>query len=413
VLFLFFLLPNPPVTLSIVIKMINLPKILLKRGKEKPVLHGHPWIFSGAVARVEGEVSPGEVGEVYSQGGQFLGLGHINPHSQIIVRLLTRKKEELGESFFRERISRAVALRKDWSRGKTNAYRVINGEGDFLPGLIVDRYGETLVLQCLTAGMDRSKEMFIHLLIKELRPQSIYERSDAATRNEEGLTESIGLLYGKDIPEWIEIEEQSCRFRVNVRKGQKTGFYLDQKENRFALRELSNGKKILDCFSYTGAFSIHAGSGGAKDFTLIDSSQEALATAEGHFRLNQLGKVPHRLIRGDVFEVIRGIGPGYDIVILDPPPFAKKKGHLPGASKGYKDLNLWAFRLLNQEGLLFTFSCSHHMNWDLFQKIIFSAALDSGRAVQLVGRMGHPWDHPINICHPEGEYLRGLICRVV
>jgi 23S rRNA (cytosine1962-C5)-methyltransferase len=255
--------------------------------------------------------------------------------------------------------------------------------------------------------------MFVHLLAKELCPQSIYERSDVMTRSEEGLAECSGLLYGKNISEWIEIEEQGCRFRVNVKKGQKTGFYLDQKENRFFLREFSKGKRILDCFSYTGAFSIHAGLGGAKEFTLIDSSQEALTIAEEHFRLNQLEKVPRRLIRGDVFEVMRGIDPGYDIVILDPPPFAKKKGHLSGASKGYKDLNLWAFRLLNPEGLLFTFSCSHHVNWDLFQKILFSAALDSKRAVQLVGRMGHGWDHPINLCHPEGEYLRGLICRVL
>src|SRR4030042_3290084 len=251
--------------------MAILPRVILKRGKEKPVLRGHPWVFSGAVSKVEGEVSPGELGEVYSKEGQFLGLGHINPHSQIIVRLLTQKKEELGEEFFRERISRAMSLREDWSRKKTNAYRVINGEGDYLPGLIVDRYGETLILQCLTAGMDRLKGMLINLLVKELRPQSIYERSDVGTRNEEGLAESSGLLYGKDVPEWIEIEEHGCRFRVNVKKGQKTGFYLDQKENRFSLKRLSEGKKILDCFSYTGAFSIHAGSGGAKDFTLIDS----------------------------------------------------------------------------------------------------------------------------------------------
>jgi len=383
----------------------------LKRGKEKPVLRGHPWIFSGAVARIEKDISPGEAGEIYSQEGQFLGLGHVNPHSQIIVRFLTQHKGALGESFFTKRISNAVVLRKDWSKGKTNAYRVINGEGDFLPGLIVDRYGETLVLQCLTAGMDRLKEMLIDLLVKELHPQSIYERSDVATRREEGLSESSGLLYGRDIPEWIEMEEGGCRFRVNVKRGQKTGFYLDQKENRFFLREFSKGKKILDCFSYTGAFSIHAGLGGAIDFTLIDSSQAALTIAEEHFRLNQLDQIPRRLIRGDVFEVMRGIDAGYDMVILDPPPFAKKKGHLPGASKGYKDLNLWALRLLNPGGLLFTFSCSHHMNWDLFQKIVFSAALDSGKAIQLVGRSGHPLDHPINLCHPEGEYLRGLICR--
>jgi 23S rRNA (cytosine1962-C5)-methyltransferase len=393
--------------------MVTLPRIILKRGREKPVLWGHPWVFSGAVSKVEGEVFPGELGEVYSKEGQFLGLGYINSNSQIVVRLLTQKKEELGEHFFRGRILRAIDLRKGWSRGRTNAYRIINGEGDFLPGLIADRYGETLVLQCLTAGMDRLKETLINLLVKELRPRSIYERSDVATRREEGLAENSGLLFGKDVPEFVEIEEYGCRFRANVKKGQKTGFYLDQRGNRFFLKGFSEGKKILDCFSYTGAFSVHAGSGGAKEVTLVDSSEEALAMAEEHFRLNQLDRIPHRLIRGDVFEIMRGLEPGYDMVILDPPPFAKKKGHLPSASRGYKDLNLWAFRLMNEEGLLFTFSCSHHMSWDLFQKIVFSAALDSGRAVQILGRMGHPWDHPINICHPEGEYLKGLICRVL
>jgi len=390
----------------------TVPRIILKRGREKPVLRGHPWVFSGAVAKVEGEVSPGELGKVYSKEGQFLGIGHINPRSQIIVRLLTQKEEEVGENFFRERISRAVWLRANWFKGKTNAYRVINGEGDYLPGLIVDRYRETLVIQCLTAGMDQLKEMLINLLAKEFRPQSIYERSDVATRKEEGLAESSGLLYGKDVPEFIEIEEYGCRFKVNVKKGQKTGFYLDQRENRFSLRSLSEGRKILDCFSYTGAFSIHAGARGAKEITLIDSSEEALSIAEDHFSLNHLEKIPHRRIQGDVFEVMRGLETGYDIVILDPPPFAKKKGHLSSASRGYKDLNLWAFRLLNKEGLLFTFSCSHHMSWDLFQKIVFSAALDSGRNVQLIARMGHPYDHPINLYHPEGEYLKGLICRV-
>jgi 23S rRNA (cytosine1962-C5)-methyltransferase len=393
--------------------MAILPRVILKRGREKPVLRGHPWVFSGAVAKIEGEVSPGEVGEVYSKEGQFLGLGHLNPRSQIILRLLTQKKEELGEVFFRERISRAVHLREKWFKGKTNAYRVINGEGDYLPGLIVDRYRETLVLQCLTAGMDRLKGIFTPLLAKEFHPQSIYERSDVAIRSEEGLLGSKGLLYGKEVPEFIEIEEYDCRFRVNVKKGQKTGFYLDQRENRFSLKRLSEGKKILDCFSYTGAFSIHAGLGGAEEVTLVDSSEESLAMAEVNFDLNHLEKIPHPLIRGDAFEVMRNLKPGYDIIILDPPPFAKKKGHLQSASRGYKDLNLWAFRLLNEEGLLFTFSCSHHMSWDLFQKIVFSAALDSGKSVQLIGRIGHPWDHPINLCHPEGEYLRGLICRVL
>jgi 23S rRNA (cytosine1962-C5)-methyltransferase len=393
--------------------MAILPRVILKRGKEKPVLQGHPWIFSGAVARIEGEVLPGDVIEVFSKEGQFLGIGHLNPNSQIIVRLLTQKKEAIGNDFFKKRILKAALLRDRHFRGKTNAFRVINGEGDYLPGLIVDQYGEILVLQCLTAGMKRLKGTLTYLLVEELRPQSIYERSDVAARSEEGLPESKGLLYGKEVPEFIEIEEYGCRFRVNVKKGQKTGFYLDQRENRVLLKGLSKGKNILDCFCYTGGFSIHAGSGGAREITLIDSSEEALALAEGHFSLNQLEGISHQSIRGDVFEVMRGLEPKYDIVILDPPPFAKKKGHLQSASRGYKDLNLWAFRLLNEEGLLFTFSCSHHMSWDLFQKIIFSAALDSRKNVQLLGRIGHPWDHPINLSHPEGEYLRGLICRAL
>lgn len=410
----YFATPSPylPISSSIVREMINFPRIILKSGKEKSLLRGHPWVFSGAVAKIEGEVSPGDIGEVYSHEGHFLSLGHFNPRSQIIVRILTFRREEVGENFFRERVSKAVQLRKELFKGRTNAYRVINGEGDSLPGLIVDRYQETLVLQCLTAGMERIKAIVMESLVKEFHPQALYERSDAATRKEEGLTERRGLLYGKEVPEFIEIEEYGCHFKVNVKKGHKTGFYLDQRENRFLLEGLSEGKKILDCFSYTGAFSIHGGSGNAKEITLVDFSEEALAMAEEHFDLNQLRKIPHRTIRGDVFEVMRNLKGGYDIIILDPPPFAKKKGNLLSASRGYKELNLWALRLLNRKGLLLTFSCSHHMNWDLFQKIVFSSALDSDRTIQLLGRMGHPWDHPIHLSHPEGEYLRGLICRV-
>lgn len=389
------------------------PRVILKRGKEKALLRGHPWVFSGAVAKVEGDMSSGDIGEVYSIEGRFLGIGHLNPKSQIILRLLTQKKEALGTDFYKERISNAAVLREKWLRGKTNAYRLINAEGDFLPGLIVDCYGETIVLQCLTAGMERLKKLLIDLLVNNFLPRSIYERSDVAVRREERLPESSGLLYGRDVPDQVEIEEYGCRFRVNVKKGQKTGFYLDQRENRLALRELSEGKKVLDCFCYTGAFSVHAGLGGAKEMTLIDSSEDALDMAEEHFDLNHLRKVPHQLIRGDAFEVIRSVENGYDIVILDPPPFAKKKGHVPSASRGYKDLNLQAFRLLNREGLLFTFSCSHHMSWDLFQKIVFAAAVDAGKRVQLLSRRGHPIDHPVNLCHPEGEYLKGLICRVL
>ena len=393
--------------------MNTFPKIILKKGKEKPLLRGHPWVFSGAVARAEGDLSPGEIGEVYSGDGKFLGIGQFNPHSQIILRLLTGRRETLDSSFFRGRLLQADALREKGLRGKTDAYRMVNGEGDYLPGLIVDRYGEILVLQCLTAGMERLKGLFIDLLVRHFNPKSIYERSDVSSRKEEGLPEAKGLLYGEEILDPVEIEEYGCRFRVDVKEGQKTGFYLDQRENRFSLQKVSHGKKILDCFCYSGGFSIHAGLGGAKEITMIDSSEEALERAKDHFTLNHLKGISPHLIRGDAFEVMRSLEPDYDIVVLDPPPFAKKKAHLPGASRGYKDLNLQAFRLLKREGLLFTFSCSHHMNWDLFQKIVFAAAVDSGRRVQLLARRGHPIDHPVDLSHPEGEYLRGMVCRVL
>ncbi len=340
-------------------------------------------------------------------------MGPFNPRSQIILRMLTRKKEVLDSSFFRERLLQADALREKELRGKTNGYRAINGEGDFLPGLIVDRYDETLVLQCLTAGMERLKGLFVDLLVKHFNPKSIYERSDVPTRREEGLPEAKGFLYGKEILDPVEIEEYGCRFRVDVKEGQKTGFYLDQRENRFSLQEVSQGKKILDCFCYSGGFSIHAGLGGASEITMIDSSEEALERVKDHFALNHLEDISPHLIRGDGFEVMRSLEPGYDIVILDPPPFVKKKAHLPGASRGYKDINLQALRLLKREGLLFTFSCSHYMDWDLFQKIVFSAAVDANRRVQLLARRGHPIDHPVDLSHPEGEYLRGMVCRVL
>ena len=390
-----------------------LPRIILKKGKEKPLLRGHPWVFSGAVAKIEGEGSAGDLGEVYSKEGQFLGVGYLNPASQIVLRLLTRKKEPVGPLFLKERISRAARLRETFLRGKTNAYRIINGEGDVLPGLIVDRYGETLVLQSLPAGVERFKESLVDLLVSEFKPRSIYERSDVASRRQELLPEVAGLLFGKEVSDRIEIEEYDCHFQVNVKGGQKTGFYLDQRENRCELKNLSQGSKVLDCFSYTGAFSIYAGLGGAEEVTLIDSSEEALALAEDHFALNHLDKLRRRLIRGDVFDVLRSLDSGYDIILLDPPPFAKSKGHLLGASRGYKDLNLLAFRLLKRGGLLLTFSCSHHVGWDLFQKIVFSAAVDGGKEVQLLGRRGHPMDHPISLYHPEGEYLKGFICRVL
>jgi len=393
--------------------MSKLPRIILKKGREKPLSRGHPWIFSGAVEKAEGEVSAGDLGEVFSHDGTFLGVGHLNPGSQIVFRLLSRKRGEDPGDLLRERIAKAVAWRKRSLQGKANAYRLVNGEGDFLPGLILDRYGEVLVLQLLTAGMDRWRDLLIGLLVEILRPPVVYERSDAVSRREEGLPERRGLLHGDEIPNLLQIEEYGARFLIELGKGQKTGFYLDQRENRHFLGEGAEGKRILDCFSYSGAFSIHGGLGKAKELTLVESSAEALSMAEEHFKLNHLEALPHQMLRGDAFEIMRNIDPGYDVVVLDPPPFAKKKGQVLRASRGYKDLNLQAFRLLGEGGLLMTFSCSHHVSVDLFQKIVFAAAVDAGKKVQVLNRLGHPVDHPFDLSHPEGEYLKGLLCRVV
>jgi 23S rRNA (cytosine1962-C5)-methyltransferase len=393
--------------------MSKLPRIILKKGREKPLSRGHPWIFSGAVGKEEGEISAGDLGEVYSHDGTFLGVGHLNPGSQIVFRLLSRERSEDPGGLLRERIARAVAWRERSFRGKTNAYRLVNGEGDFLPGLILDRYGEVHVLQLLTAGMDRWRDLLVGVLLETFRPPVIYERSDATIRREEGLPERRGLLHGDGIPNLLEIEEYGARFLIDAGKGQKTGFYLDQRENRRSLREVAEGKKVLDCFSYSGAFSIHGGLGKARELTLVESSAEALSMAEEHFRLNHLEALPHQMVRGDAFDIMRSLEAGYDIIVLDPPPFAKKKGQVIRASRGYKDLNLQAFRLLKEEGLLLTFSCSHHVSVDLFQKIVFAAAVDAGKNVQVLNRLGHPVDHPFDLNHPEGEYLKGLLCRVV
>jgi 23S rRNA (cytosine1962-C5)-methyltransferase len=393
--------------------MSHVPRITLKQGKEKPLLRGHPWVFSGAVAKIEGGISPGDMGEVYSKDGQFLGTGYVNPHSQIVFRLLGQEKLRSLDQLVRRRISRAASLREAWFKDKANAYRLVNGEGDFLPGLVVDCYGETLVLQISTAGMERLKPGLIETLVRDLHPRTIFERSDVPTRKEEGLPEKVGHLYGEEITDRVDIEEYGCRFRVDVRRGQKTGFYLDQRENRFSIREQCAGKKVLDCFCYTGAFSVHAGMGKANEITLIDSSKEALEAARQHFELNSLSPLRHEEIQGDAFEVMRALSPDYDFIILDPPPFAKKKSHVFSASRGYKDLNLHAFRLLRDDGLLLTFCCSHHISPDLFQKIVFSAAVDAKKNVQVLARLGHPLDHPVNLSHPEGEYLKGLLCRVL
>ena len=390
-----------------------LPRIILKKGREKSILKGHPWVFSGAVEKIEGEPSPGDLGEIYCKDGRFIGLGHINPHSQIIFRLLTFKKEEIGIGFYKRRLLNSASIREVYLKDKTDAYRVVNAEGDLLPGLIIDRYGDIFVIQCLTAGIEKVKNLLVDIILEEFSPRSVYERSDVGSRKEEGLKEVSGLLYGEEIPDLIEVHEHGAIFKVDIKRGQKTGFYIDQRENRSQLRGMSKDKRVLDCFSFTGGFSIYAGLGGAKELTLIDSSDHALELAEKNIIINHLHQIDYHLIKGDAFNVLRELSPGYDIIILDPPPFAKRKGQLEGALRGYKDINLLALRLLNEGGYLLTFSCSHHISWDLFHKAICFSAIDAEKRIQILKKMWHPLDHPVNLLHPEGEYLKGFVLRLI
>lgn len=350
--------------------------------------------------------------DILSSKGEFLARGYANPKSQITCRVLSREMIPIDANFFRERIRKAYKCRKRFIPQATNAFRLINSEGDFLPGLIVDVYGKGVCCQFLTAGMERWKRDIVSILAEELRPDYIYERSDTPSRAEEGLEPSKGLLMGTlDSP--TEILENGHHFWVDLEGGQKTGFFLDQRENRRLVESLSKSKRVCDCFCYTGAFSIYAASGGARSVTCVDSSSKALEMVEENFVLNDFEDFPKELICVDVFEFLRSDKSEYDLIVLDPPAFAKDRASVKGAAKGYKDINLLALNRLTANGILVTFSCSHHISPALFQQILFAAAVDSGRRVQIIKRLGHPYDHPINIFHQEGEYLKGFVLRVV
>ena len=390
----------------------------LSPGKDKPVRGHHPWIFSGAVARVEGAPAGGDVVEVVDAEGRWLARGYYNPRSQIVVRLLTWQADEaVDAAFWRSRLAAAIAMRDELSFAPaTDAYRLVHAESDGLPGLIVDRYGDWLVVQFLTLGVEIRRELLLNLLAELVAPKGILERSDAAVRRQEGLPLHSGLAWGLPPPVDLEIREHGLRFPADLVGGQKTGFYVDQRENRRLVGVHAAGKRVLNAFSFTGAFGVHALAGGAAHVTNVDSSYEALAGAETALRLN--GFDPDRqaeAICGDVFHVLRAFRDEerrYDLVILDPPKFARSKAELDGATRGYKDINLLGLRLLRPGGLLATFSCSGLVTPDLFQKIVFGASVDAGRDVQVLAKLSQGPDHPILLSFPEGEYLKGLLCRV-
>ena len=388
-------------------------RIILKKGREVPVLRGHPWIFSGAIEQTEGNTDAAGIADVFDSEKRWIARGLFSPKSQIRTRILTWQKEEIDGDFFSRRISRALSIRESILSGVTNAYRVVNGEGDFLPGLIVDRYSEFLVCQFFTAGMDCFKPLIVDALSNLLAAKGIFEKSEGRVRDEEGIEPSVGVLAGEPPPELLAIEENGFKFVIDVRRGQKTGFFLDQRDSRAILSTIARDQTILNCFSYSGAFSIYALGGGATEVISLDSSRPALELAERNLALNGFAVDGSELLKGDAFTYLKEGDSGFDIIVLDPPSLARKRSDIDAATGGYKFLNLHALRQVKPGGFLLTFSCSQHLSIDLFQKVVFGAAVDAHRRVTILKRLGQPIDHPVSLHHPEGEYLKGLVLRVL
>jgi 23S rRNA (cytosine1962-C5)-methyltransferase len=395
-----------------------MPAILLKPGREKSILRRHPWIFSGAVARLDGQPVSGATVDLLTANGQFLARAAYSPASQIRARLWTcDPSEQVDQAFFRNRISQAIASRAALHLSTdTNAFRLIYAESDGLPGLIVDRYGDVLVLQSLTAGSEYWKETLADLLLELTGLQDIYERSDADVRELEGLPPVIGVLRGEVAHSEFAILENALKFNVNLETGHKTGFYLDQRPNRLHVRTLAGERDVLDCFSYTGGFTVNALAGGARSVLSVDASADALELCRRNVALNFPGGSRHALLEGDVFQLLRKFrdeARSFDMIILDPPKFAPTAAQAEKAARGYKDINLLAFKLLRPGGLLVTFSCSGGVDADLFQKIVAAAALDAGVDAQILEHLAQGPDHPVSLNFPEGAYLKGLVCRRV
>lgn len=387
--------------------------VFLKPERESRLRSGHLWIFAGEIARIDGKVTDGDVVDVRAYRGRWVGRGFLNRRSSLTVRLLTHRPEEIDGGFFKRRLTDAWAYRRRMLLGTLDACRVVSGEGDLLPGLIVDRYGDVLVIQTLSLGMDVRKNLIVELLGDLLAPAAVYERNDPHVRTLEGLSRQVGWLRGEHDP-IVEIHEGPARFLVDVAGGQKTGFFLDQRENRLAAAALAKDGEVFDAFCYTGAFAIYAAMGGAKGVTAVDSSAGALRLARRNADLNSVAERV-RLVDANVFDELHRLGDAgarYDAVILDPPAFARSKDALPRAVGGYKEINLRALKLLRPGGVLVTCSCSFHMNEALLQSVVAEAAVDAKREVRLVEARGHARDHPVHPAMPETRYLTCLTFEV-
>ena len=390
----------------------NPPYVMLKNGREASLLRGHPWIFSGAVARVSGNAAAGDVVTVTDAKGQALALAFYHPATDIALRVLSADvSRPVNEAFWRERVGAALDLRRRLLSDQTTAWRWINAEGDGCPGLIVDAYGDTLVLSVTTAGMEKHKGAVVQALVDLAGPSRIYEQSAGRSRKLEGLEEARGYIVGKAPDGPVRVFENGHAFDVDIEGGQKTGFFLDQRKNRETLGALASGATVLNCFCYTGAFSVYCVAGGAARVVSVDISQSACEATARHLRQNGFDPDRHPVVAADAFVYLRHLPESFDLMILDPPAFAKTRKDVTRASRGYKDINLQAMKQLPSGGLLATFSCSNFIEEDLFGKIVGAAASDAKVRIQVLARLEAGPDHPTGLGHPEGRYLKGLLLR--
>jgi len=389
-------------------------KIVLGRGEDKRIRAGHQWIFSNEIREISGERKPGDAAEIYNAGGAFIGTGYYNPGSLIAARVMARSRVDIDSAdFYRKRITSALALRTLLYPG-LETFRLVHGEGDFLPGLVVDKYGDFLSVQFLTCGMDSRKDLITGALLELLSPLGIVSRNDVSVRSLEGLEETVEILCG-ELPEHLEIGEHSLRFRVDLLHGQKTGHFLDQKDNHLLLKERSNGKKVLDCFSYSGSWGVHAAAFGAAEVTCVDISERAVALARENAALNGFDRIV-KCEEADVFERLRGLkseGKSFDVIVMDPPAFIKNRKVLKEAMKGYHTINRRAMELLSPDGYLITCSCSYHMEREMFRELLASAAQQAGREMRLIEVRSQAPDHPVLLAMPETEYLKCFVLRAV
>lgn len=394
------------------------PAVQLLPGRDKAAREGHPWVFSGAVGGVHGDPAPGDVVRVLDAAGAFVSWGHYSPQSRIRVRLLERREDaNVDGAWWSRRLLAAVDRRRRSLAEPDGACRLVFSEADLLPGLVIDRYGGHLALQVHTPGAERMRGPTLERLAELFPGAAVHDRSDTEQRGLEGLAAVLvagGAAAGESAR--TTIREAGLRFEVSLGSGQKTGFYIDQGSNRSAVAAWAAGRRVLDAFCYSGAFSVHAARAGAAGLTLLDSSRTALEAAVAHLALNELSAIPVEVRRGDAFAELRRLrdeGRVFDLVILDPPRLAPTRSQAPKAARAYKDANLLAMKLLAPEGILATFSCSGGVDPAFFREIVRWAAKDAGREVQVLQTLGQPADHPVRLNMPESEYLKGLICRVL